>query len=76
MVHQLESGRIQLTVLNFSSRSVAASVTSEHLTPGDAVLDMLTDHVFAEVDQDRTFTVSLEPHQGMPLLTVPATGAA
>jgi trehalose synthase len=72
MVHLLEAGEKQLTVLNFSTRSVASSVTSEHLTPGDAVIDMLTDDVIAHVNQECAFTVSLAPHQGRSLLIVPA----
>jgi hypothetical protein len=35
-------------------------------------MDMFTDQVIAEVDHDHTFAVSLEPHQGMSLLTIPA----
>jgi len=31
--------------------------------------------VIAEVDQEHTFPVSLEPHQGMSLLTVPAAAS-
>jgi trehalose synthase len=71
MVHLLDSTQIQVTVLNFSSRSIAGRVKSEHLAPGAAVLDMCTDQVIAEVDHDRTFAVSLQPHQGMSLLTIP-----
>jgi hypothetical protein len=36
------------------------------------VIDMFTDQVIAEVDHEHTFAVSLEPHQGLSLLTVPA----
>jgi trehalose synthase len=72
MAHLLDSRQLQLTVLNFSSQSIAGRVTSEHLAPGAAVIDMFTDHVIAEVDHGRLFAVSLEPHQGMSLLTAPA----
>jgi len=71
MVHLLNTGRLQVTVLNFSNRSIAGRVKSEHLAPGAAVIDMCTDQVIAEVDPEQTFAVSLEPHQGMALLTVP-----
>ena len=71
MVHLLDTGRLQVTVLNFSNRSIAGRVKSEHLAPGAAVIDMCTDQVIAEVDPEQTFAVSLEPHQGMALLTVP-----
>jgi trehalose synthase len=72
MVHLLDTRQRQVTVLNFSGRSIAGSVESEHLPPGAAVIDMPTDRVIAEVDHDHSFAVSLEPHHGMSLLTVPA----
>jgi trehalose synthase len=71
MVHVLDTGQPQVTVLNFSNRSIAGRVRSERLVPGTAVIDMCTDQVITEVDPDQTFGVSLEPHQGMALLTVP-----
>jgi trehalose synthase len=71
MVHLLDTGQPQVTVLNFSNRSIAGRVKSGHLAPGAAVIDMCTDQVIAEVDPEQTFAVSLEPHQGMALLTVP-----
>jgi trehalose synthase len=71
MVHLLDTGQLQVTVLNFSNRSIAGRVKSEHLAPGAAVIDMCTDQLIAEVDPEQTFAVSLEPHQGMALLTVP-----
>jgi trehalose synthase len=70
MVHLLDTRQLQITVLNFASRSIVGSVKSEHLAPGAAMIDMLTDQVIAETDQDHSFTVSLEPHQGMALLTL------
>jgi trehalose synthase len=69
MVHRLDTGRMQVSVLNFSGRSVVGRVESEHLPPDGEVIDMLTDQVIAEVDHERGFAVSLEPHQGMSLLT-------
>jgi trehalose synthase len=72
MVHRLDTRQLQVTVLNFSSQPIAGSVTSRHLAPGSAVIDMFTDQVIAEVDHEHTFAVSLEPHQGLSLLTVPA----
>jgi trehalose synthase len=72
MVHLLDTRQLQLTVLNFSSQPIAGSVTSEHLAPGSAVIDMVTDRVIAEVDHEHTFAVSLEPHQGLSLLATPA----
>jgi hypothetical protein len=72
MVHRLDTRQLQVTVLNFSSQSIAGSVKSEHLPPGAAVIDMFTEQVIAEVDHDHSFAVPLEPHQGMSLLTIPA----
>jgi trehalose synthase len=73
MVHLLATRQLQVTVLNFANQSIAGRVRSEHLAPGAAVIDMCTDQVIADVDPDHTFAVSLEPHQGMSLLTIPAT---
>ena len=33
---------------------------------------MFTDQVIAEVDHEHTIAVSLEPHQGLSLVTTPA----
>ena len=71
MVHLLDTNQLQLTVLNFSTQSIAGSVKSEHLAPGAAVVDMCSDQVIAEVDPEQSFAVSLDPHQGMALLTAP-----
>ena len=71
MVHLLHAGRIHMTVLNFSSRTITGDVTSRHLTPGGAVIDTFTDQEIARVNGKRTFSISLEPHQGMSLLAVP-----
>jgi trehalose synthase len=68
MVHRLDTGQPQVTVLNFADRPIAGRVTSEHLPPGGTVVDMFTDRVIAGVDRDRSFAVSLAPHQGMSLL--------
>jgi trehalose synthase len=72
MVHLLKSKHIQVTVLNFSNQFVADGVRSEHLIPGTAVIDMFTDQVIAEVDDDHAFSITLKPHQGKSMLTVPA----
>jgi trehalose synthase len=72
MVHRLDTGQLQATVLNFADQRRAGRVWSKHLAPGSAVIDMRTDQVIAEVDPEHTFAVSLGPHQGMSLLTVPA----
>jgi trehalose synthase len=75
MVQLLDTRQIQVTVLNFSGQPIAGSVKSEHLPPGATMIDMSTNQVIAEVDHEHTFAVSLEPHQGMSLLTVPAAAS-
>jgi trehalose synthase len=72
MVHLLDTRQLQVTVLNFSNQAIAGSARSEHLPPGAPMVDMFTGQVIAEVDHEHTFAVSLEPHQGLSLLTVPA----
>ena len=72
MVHRLDTGLVQVTVLNFAGRSIAGTVRSDHLTPGHRVIDMFTDEVVAEVDREHGFAVQLRPHQGMSLLISPA----
>jgi trehalose synthase len=72
MVHLLATREFQVTVLNFANQAIAGSVSSEYLPAGAAVVDMFTDQVLGETDQERSFTVSLGPHQGMSLLIVPA----
>ena len=68
MVHRLDSGVTQVTVLNFSSHPVRGTVTSEHLLPDSKVIDMFTNHVLTEVDKACSFGVRLRPYQGMALL--------
>jgi trehalose synthase len=71
MVHRLRTGQMQVSVLNFASRSSAGRIESEHLPPAGDVIDMSTGQVIAEIDHERGFAVSLEPHHGLSLLTVP-----
>jgi trehalose synthase len=70
MVHRLDSGFIQVTVLNFSNHPISDRVVSEYLSPGAAVIDMFTNRRLGTVDQRRSFPVGLNPHQGMSLLIV------
>jgi trehalose synthase len=75
MVHRLATGQLQVTVLNFANRSIVGSGRSEHLAPGAEVIDMCTEQLIAEVDHDHAFAVSLAPHQGRSLLTIPAAAS-
>jgi trehalose synthase len=76
MVHRLDSGLLQVTVLNFSNSPISGLVVSEHFAPGAAVMDMFTERRLGVVDQRRTFPVDLNPHQGMSLLIVPGMAEA
>ncbi|WP_433306109.1 maltose alpha-D-glucosyltransferase [Actinoplanes sp. CA-030573] len=68
MIHRLDTGRMQATVLNFSGDTVTARPASDHLPAGDPVTDMLTDEVRTEVDDEHALTVTLPPHGGVSLL--------
>lgn len=69
MVHRLEADdNFQITVLNFGSDYLSGSVSSEYLSPGAKVIDMMNDHQLAVVDNLKTFNINLSPYQGMSLL--------
>jgi trehalose synthase len=72
MVHELDTARLQVTVLNFADRLIAGRVRSHHLPARAAVSDMNADEEIAEVDEDHGFLVELAPHQGRSLLIEPA----
>jgi hypothetical protein len=69
MVHRLNRpGKLQVTVLNFSAEPIVGTISSAHLSPGSTVLDMFTELVIGEVDDLRSFQITLEGHQGRSLL--------
>ena len=68
MVHRLETGSLQVSVLNFSDQTVTGRVQSQHLPPAGEMIDMLTDQMIAVVDDQHGFGISLRPHQGLSLL--------
>ncbi|MCO4253257.1 maltose alpha-D-glucosyltransferase [Pseudarthrobacter raffinosi] len=68
MVHRLESGTIQVTVLNFSGESIAGSVNSQHLEPGAVVRDLFTDETVGAVDDLHSFFIGLDAYEGTALL--------
>jgi trehalose synthase len=69
LVHQLdEQPRYQLTVLNFANEDIAGTVRSEHLPPDAQVSDMFSGKPVATIDDLHSFTVHLQPYQGMSLL--------
>src|SRR4051812_18329638 len=68
MVHELDTGRIQATVLNFSDHAIGGRVTSGYLPAGAAAIDMVTDVEIGRIDDDHGILVRLTPHQGRSLL--------
>ncbi|MFI5908148.1 maltose alpha-D-glucosyltransferase [Dactylosporangium sp. NPDC051541] len=68
MVHRLDGGRAQATVLNFAGRAVTARLRSEHLPAGAAVHDALTGGLVGEMDAEHGCRVVLRPHEGRALL--------
>lgn len=76
MIHRLDTGHMQATVLNFSGRTVTDLVASEHLHAGAPVIDMRTDTVIADVDDEHACTVSLPPYGAVSLHIGSAPGRA
>jgi trehalose synthase len=72
MVHALETGNLQITVLNFGPDDIAGTVRSEHIPPGAAITDMFSDEELGTVDDLNSFNVSLEGYTGTSLLVSPA----
>ncbi len=71
MVHQLDNARQQqVTVLNFSKHPIQGSVTSEHLPAGAQVLDMFTETWRGVIDDLHSFSVVLQPFEGLSLLVM------
>jgi trehalose synthase len=68
MVHRLENGNIQATVLNFGPERVAGTIRSDHLLPGAKVLDLFRAQQIAVVDDLCSFSLELDGYQGVPLL--------
>ena len=67
MVHGLESGARQVTVLNFSQEPISGTVHSEHLLAGSTIRDLFTGEDVGEVDDLNSFSVTLDPHEGLAL---------
>jgi trehalose synthase len=67
MVHQLASGTLQVTALNFGPEPVAGSVRSDVLPPGAVVTDMSSGEQIGDVDNLGAFGIALGAYQGMSL---------
>jgi len=64
MIHELDGGRLQATLLNFSAQPLAADVTSRFLPPGAVVSDVGQSKALERVDRTHTFRVTMNGHQG------------
>jgi len=67
MIHQLASGTLQVTALNFGPEPVAGSVRSDVLPPGAVVTDMSGGEQIGDVDNLGAFGIALGAYQGMAL---------
>jgi trehalose synthase len=65
MIHQLDGGRLQITLLNFSPRAGAADVTAQCLPPGAQVVDVNTLQPIGRVSPARSFRVGMQPYEGL-----------
>jgi trehalose synthase len=68
MIHRLDTGRLQATVLNFSGRTVTDRLACDHMPAGAPVIDMLTDERIAQIGEDHACTISLRPYEGISLV--------
>jgi maltose alpha-D-glucosyltransferase/alpha-amylase len=67
MVIRLDSGRLGVTVLNFSDQDIAGSIQSSHLVPGAAVHDLFSGDAVGQVDDLHSFFLELPAYQGTVL---------
>jgi trehalose synthase len=74
MVHELDDGRTQVTVLNFADEHVDAAVRSEHLAPGSAVVDLFSGETVGTVDDLQVFRIDLTPHRATAVVLEPPPG--
>jgi len=67
MVHRLPNERLQTTVLNFSDKAIAGTVTSECLPANAHVRDMMDGREIASIDELHSFHIELQPYEGLSL---------
>jgi trehalose synthase len=72
MVHGLEDGSQQITVLNFGAEALSGTVRSEALTPGGRVVDMFSDDEVGHVDDLNSFSIDLPAYEGRALHVRPS----
>ncbi|MCU1572936.1 MAG: trehalose synthase [Micrococcaceae bacterium] len=75
MVHQLPSGQLEITVLNFSGQALSGTVRSTHLEYGATITDAFTGDEVGAVDDLHSFQVNIDGYDGTALL-VGAVGDA
>ena len=68
MVHEVDGGRLQATLLNFSAWPVAGEITSQFLPPGAVIHDVSRNSSVARVDRTHSFHITLSAHQGRSVL--------
>ncbi|OLL73770.1 Trehalose synthase [Pseudonocardia sp. Ae168_Ps1] len=71
MVHELDDGRTQVTVLNFADEHVDAAVRSEHLAPGSTVVDLFSGETVGTVDDLQVFRIDLTPYRATAVVLEP-----
>jgi trehalose synthase len=71
MIHELEGGRRQVTLLNFSARPVDAVVSSRFLPAGGMVADSSSGTALAGISPAQSFPVRMRGHQGLSVLLLP-----
>jgi trehalose synthase len=76
MIHELNTGQVQMTVLNFAARPISGRITSQHLPASSTVIDMSTGATVANIDAQHTVAVTLAPHEGRSLRLVHRGDAA
>lgn len=71
MIHKLPSKQLQVTVLNFSNKTVKAKVSPEEFAKNAHLVDMETNILIATTNgRDGTFNVTLEPYEGISLAVI------
>lgn len=68
MVHRLETGEIQITVLNFGDKAVEAVISTQYLKHGDHVIEVPSEDRVATVEKAGEFVLSIQPFEGRALL--------
>ncbi|MEN0134237.1 MAG: maltose alpha-D-glucosyltransferase [Rhodococcus sp. (in: high G+C Gram-positive bacteria)] len=71
MVHELADASLEVTVLNFTSEEIAATVQSQFLPAGSPAVNLFTDEQIGTVDELHSFPITLAPYEGVPVVVRP-----